>query len=144
MKLKRLVAAMAAGIMAISSMATTASAYYSTTCVNDIDVSSTFSEYVICKIEQTRWASWGQYTVTLCEVSGKCESLTGGLGVFAAMKKKDAWGSYAYASVKPYGRPTAFTDDVTMTGDKKWSTGVGIGSNGNPAVNTVFRGFLYY
>ena len=141
MKLKRLVAAMAAGIMAFSSMAVNASAYNQLGCNNTVSVSSSFSEYVICDIEQTRWASWGQYTVTLCEVSGKGEYIAGNLGVYVAMKKNDSWGLWAYASAKPNGQSTVFTDDVTITGDKKWSPGVGIGYNGN---NTVFRGFLFY
>lgn len=125
-------------------MAVTASAYNSLTCKKEKKINSPFGQTYLRRIEQTRWASWGQYTVTLCEVYGRCEFATGGLGVFVAIKKNDAWGSWANASVKPDGRPTAITDDVTLTGDMKWSTGVGIGSNGYPEVHTVFRGFLYY
>lgn len=145
MKLKRIAAAMAAGIMAISSMAVTASASsYVTSGTRTID--RPLEKFIVAKITQTRENTSGPYEHLLCNVYGKCVYVPYSLGAFFGIKKVDSWGDEAFAKVQPLNCAVRYTDLVYNSGSEVWSAGSSLNTPGYPhlGVYTEFRGYLYY
>lgn len=146
MKFRKRFAAMGAAIiMAISSMAVTASASsYTNSYPTYID--HDFDSMVMVEITQRRANTWGWYDHLLCSVYGRCEYVPYSLGVFVGIKKNDSWGDEAFAKVQPQNCAVRYTDLVYNTGPVVWSAGSSLNTSGYPypGVDTEFRGYLYY